>query len=92
MGQAGNPSALGGGPNAIQIYENPNATAAPVQTSDGLIGCIWDVPGRALPELYQSAPDMTNAKCQSICKAGGFKYYGTEYGSEVSISSSNITS
>lgn len=73
-----------GGPNAIQIYQNPNATPAPVQSADGLLGCIKDVPGRALPSLYQSSPDMTNDKCRSICKAGGFKYFGTEYGSEVS--------
>ena len=81
---SGDASSLCGGPNAIQIYSNPNSTPQPTQSSDGLIGCIWDVPGRALPELYQSAPDMTNDKCKSICQAGGFKYYGTEYGSEVS--------
>ena len=32
--------------------------------------------------LFRSVPDLTNAKCQTACRAGGFNYAGTEYSQE----------
>lgn len=60
--------------------------ALPAQTLSPL-GCFKDqgdpqgTSGRDLSRFITSAPDMTGAQCVSLCRARGFPYAGTQYGS-----------
>lgn len=62
----------------------PSSTSEPPSNETGWVsvGCYTDsVAGRTLSNGV-GVPDLTNAKCQAACKAGGFKYAGTEYAQE----------
>lgn len=83
MGCSGDSTSLCGGPNAIQLYENPSlAPAATSLGGFGAKGCVQEVAGRALNGTSTSATDMTVDKCVSFCKDAGFTMAGVEYGDE----------
>jgi hypothetical protein len=83
----GNSSEICGGNGHFSIYQDPTFPAEPVTIEDyDPVGC-WtdDSPlGRALvyKQDHVSKPGMTTEDCLEACRAGGFPFAGTEYGSE----------
>ena len=78
----GNSTEYCGGPNHVSVYK---ARQASDTLPDGwsAIGCYTDdVVARTLPTRQFPPGDMTTESCLSACKAGGFKYAGTEYADE----------
>ncbi|KAI5832076.1 hypothetical protein K523DRAFT_334890 [Schizophyllum commune Tattone D] len=58
-----------------------SSSAAPTGTGFALVGCINEPSsGRALTSASYNLGNMTTEYCQSLCR--GYKYAGTEYGSE----------
>lgn len=80
----GNRNSICGGPGALTLYENPSVNNYLALSSSGLrlVGCIKDVPGRALTGRKFDFVDMTIDQCTDACKDAGFKYAGAEHGSE----------
>ncbi len=60
--------------------------AAPVTLSRGrpvaYLGCFADAQSRDLPAAFMSAGNMTPELCENHCRAEGFSYAGTQYGSQ----------
>ena len=86
MACSGDSTSTCGGPNALQLYQNPSLAkvAAPATVINGFSssGCIQEVAGRALTGLRVDYTDMTIDKCTTACAQAGFKLAGIEYGSE----------
>ena len=82
-----------GGASTIDIYNNTAIPAVPLPTvmrasgTYGYKGC-WTEPGgggRALNNGSQSLDTMTPQVCQKFCLSRGLKWFGVEYGREVSV-------
>lgn len=83
-----------GGPSRLSLWSTsatpppttsfPPPAPAPGQSRPYLTGCITEPVGaRALSGRSAASPAaMTLAGCGAFCFGSGFKYYGTEYGSE----------
>lgn len=82
----GDSLALCGGPNALQLYQNPSyAVSNPMV--DGYSGykyqgCIQEVAGRALVGKFADQTDMTVETCIGSCYRAGYAYAALEYGSQ----------
>lgn len=62
-----------------------STTTSPPPTSEtgwSSLGCYTDSVGSRTLSVGMGVPDLTNARCQAACRAGGFKYAGTEYAQE----------
>jgi hypothetical protein len=90
MACSGDSTQTCGGPNAIQIYQNPSLATNTVVNGFTSSGCIQEVSGRALTGASTSASNMTIEKCTSYCSGQRFKYAGVEYGSECYCGSSLV--
>ncbi|KAK5999914.1 hypothetical protein QM012_005002 [Aureobasidium pullulans] len=69
-----------------------SSTALSLPTGFSSYGCFIDGSTRALPYNAYSRSDNTPYKCASTCQSLGYKYAGTEYGSECWCSNSAPTS
>jgi hypothetical protein len=52
-------------------------------TASGFLGCFVDSSTRQLGYSPYSSSSNTPGMCQTACTAAGYKYSGSEYGSEV---------
>lgn len=72
---AGDSSEICGGPNALNVYVNPDITPRTVQLPAGwtTYGVVSEGQnGRLLPVQLYSSADNTNAKCANDCAAQGY--------------------
>jgi len=95
---AGNSGEICGGPDAIQLFVNPNVAPLVTSTSSATpavsttpsitvngytsAGCIQEVVNRALPSARKDDPNMTLDMCTSYCFGLGYQMAGIEYGQE----------
>ncbi|KEQ91797.1 hypothetical protein AUEXF2481DRAFT_50439, partial [Aureobasidium subglaciale EXF-2481] len=82
---SGNQQELCGGPGALSVYTlNADAPVSTITQGSGFAsyGCFVDGTPRALAYSAGSKSDNTPYKCASTCQSLGYKYAGTEYGSE----------
>ncbi|PHH67654.1 hypothetical protein CDD82_1234 [Ophiocordyceps australis] len=87
----GNSSDFCGAGNRIELYSTTSAPATPTPTATlthkatvtpyTLVGCWTEGKGsRALDQKASTSGSMSNEACAASC--AGYKYFGTEYGSE----------
>ncbi|ODA84052.1 hypothetical protein RJ55_02570 [Drechmeria coniospora] len=91
MACGGDASQYCGAGNRIELYSTTSAPAVPTATATlvhkptvspfSLVGCWTEGQGvRALEQKATIDKGMTNEACAAFCK--GYKYFGTEYGTE----------
>ena len=88
----GNPLEYCGGQARIDIYNLTTVTQLPLPSYQkssgtyGLKGCYTEVSGvRALSNASTALNTMTPDVCRKYCLGKAFKYFGVEYGREVSF-------
>ncbi|WWC86674.1 uncharacterized protein L201_001551 [Kwoniella dendrophila CBS 6074] len=82
---AGDSTEICGGPNALNIFINPDLTPATINLPSGwsTYGVVAEgTSGRALTTTLWSSPTNTIESCANGCAAAGFTIAGTEYSSE----------
>lgn len=89
MACAGNSTQICGNSYRLSVFSTGNITTAAQPSSPSqvgsysLLGCYSEASsGRALSERSTSQSDMTVETCATYCS--GYKYFGVEYGAEVS--------
>lgn len=82
---AGDATQKCGGPNALNVFYNPDAQKPSVVLPAGWksYGTVDEGDnGRALSTLLYASDDNTNYKCATSCAAAGYTVAGTEYSAE----------
>jgi hypothetical protein len=72
---SGNSNQICGGPNAINVYVNPDITPDTIQLPAGwtTYGVVSEGDnGRLLPVQLYSSPDNTIERCANDCAAAGY--------------------
>jgi hypothetical protein len=87
MACAGDSTSTCGGYYYMNILSLPTTTTtvSAATTSYTSLGCYTDSGSpRLLTGASTTSSSMTAAVCSSYCSASGYKYFGTEYSTEVS--------
>ncbi|KAK4202426.1 WSC domain-containing protein [Triangularia verruculosa] len=86
---SGNPDETCGGGMRLNVYEFDSACESDMEEPPAVIsgyeykGCYTDnVPQRVLSGITITDQDMTLEKCAVTCSAGGYVFFGVEYGVE----------
>jgi hypothetical protein len=72
-------SISGGEPTPAPRQVVPRKRAAPLAATSPYLGCFKDQPNRDLVGTMTNEPDMTSARCITICRSQGYAYAGTQY-------------